>query len=122
SHGFSSPLSDTFPPALLSPTFSLHPPPSTIFPYTTLFRSTNAVGPLASGDTKTIRILAQIKPGSTVSSISNTATVSAQSPTDPTAEEHTSTPQTPRARACRLLLAKTTTATANTGENVTYVI
>src|SRR5207248_2183351 len=49
---------------------------------------TLAVGPLASGDTETIRILAQIKPGSSVRSISNTATVSSQLPTDPTASNN----------------------------------
>src|SRR5213078_182745 len=83
---------------------------------------TNAVGALASGDTKTIRIVAQIKPSSTATSISNTATVSAQSPTDANSANDSAIASTTVTRSADLAVTKTATATANAGENVTYVI
>src|SRR5439155_1219926 len=122
SDGVSATLTDTLSTELQGAKFCVDSGPACNPATGSSWTGTLAVGPLASGDTETIRILAQIKPGSTVSSISNTATVSAQSPTDPTASNNSDTASTTVTRSADLAVTKTATATANAGENVTYVI
>src|SRR5689334_24858497 len=75
------------------------PPRSTLFPYTTLFRSERSVGPRASATRRSI------------SGRGVPRSVSGDSPGDRRSEEHTSELQSQFHLVCRLLLEKKKTFT-----------
>src|SRR5205814_1862091 len=79
-----------------------------------------AVGALASGDSKTVRIRAQIKPSSTATSISNTATLSNQSPDDAGSANDSSQISTDVTRSADLGVVKSGPTAAVAGNYVTY--
>ncbi len=81
-----------------------------------------AVGGINAGATTVVKIRAQIKPGSTVSSISNTASVSGQAPTDPAAGNDSSTISTTVGREADLKVTKSGPASAKAGEYVVYSV
>ena len=83
---------------------------------------TYPLGAIDAGATKTVKIRAQIKPSSTVSSIPNTASVSLQNPTDPSTANNSDTASTTVTRSADLKVLKTATATANAGEYVLYTV
>src|SRR5207247_837291 len=81
-----------------------------------------AVGALNSGATKTVRIRAQIKPSAAAGTLSNTASVGSQSPTDPNSANDSDSVNTTVSRSADLAVDKSGPATANAGEYITYRI
>src|SRR5690348_17565245 len=78
------------------------PPRSTLFPYTTLFRSTSFSAPAISG---AVALMAQAFPNLTGKQIVNILFQTADD-LGPRSEEHTSELQSPVHLVCRLLLEK----------------
>src|SRR5690349_22248139 len=89
------------PPYLLYFALVQRPPPSTLFPYTTLFRSSSRIAP---------RIRTRTYQSNRSDRSSPCLRMASQSPHIPAAtrrsEEHTSELQSRRDRVCRLLLEK----------------
>src|SRR3712207_7821692 len=71
------------------------PPRSTLFPYTTLFRSPREPSPIRSASSRRRTFTPRIA-----------RSIAAQSPTGPRSEEHTSELQSRQYLVCRLLLEK----------------
>src|SRR5439155_1415380 len=85
--------------------------------------SLSTLGAINSGSSKLVRIRAQIKPGSTASPIENTASLSDQSPSDPTSSNDTSsTVSTTVSREADLAVSKSGPLSAKAGEYITYVL
>src|SRR5439155_1199278 len=81
----------------------------------------STLGAINAGSSKLVRIRAQITPGSTVGSIDNTASLSAQSPSDPTSSNDTSsTVTTTFSLEADLALSKSGPASAKAGDYVEY--
>src|SRR5437773_3143404 len=86
-----------------------HPPPSTLFPYTTLFRSIgrSCASFMRSSSASVGSCQGNASPVETDFSIGREATASARSmPRSPRSEEHTSELQSHHDLVCRLLLEK----------------
>src|SRR5690348_17887292 len=86
------------------------PPRSTLFPYTTLFRSTRSVGALALESTgsilRTASMSSQPAPSFPVGEPANAKRRYEVTEADLRSEEHTSELQSPVHLVCRLLLEK----------------
>src|SRR5207344_2644832 len=81
-----------------------------------------ALAGINAGDTTTVKIRAQIKPSSTVTTLSNTASVSGQSPTDPVAGNNSDTTSATVTREADLKVTKTGPVAAVAGTFVTYTV
>src|SRR5439155_217810 len=83
----------------------------------------STLGAINAGSSKLVRIRAQIKPGSTVDSIDNSASLAAQSPSDPTSSNDTSsTVTTTVSREADLAVSKSGPASAKAGNYINYVL
>src|SRR5690349_23896826 len=78
-----------------------HPPASTLFPYTTLFRS-----PCAPGSARALRESPPYADAMAVIATASSSARCAASPPQRRSEEHTSELQSRRELVCRLLLEK----------------
>src|SRR3712207_8249745 len=86
------------------------PPRSTLFPYTTLFRSARPRPPAVGGDVRAPQQAARGRAAGRPA-----AAARAGGPADRRSEEHTSELQSPQYLACRLLLEKKTSGPASLG-------
>src|SRR5439155_1738854 len=83
----------------------------------------STLGAINAGSSKVVRIRAQIKPGSTVDSIDNSASLSAQSPSDPTSSnDNSSTVTSTVSRKSDLAVSKSSPASAKAGNYINYVL
>src|SRR5690606_41978853 len=102
----------------ITPCFSpplLPPPPSTLFPYTTLFRSSNVTVRPSTASSACCCLVSAL-PGS-VKMRTKSAFVSGDSSTRIRSEEHTSELQSRENLVCRLLLEK-----KNTNHEMQYLL
>src|SRR5256885_11261368 len=81
------------------------PPRSTLFPYTTLFRSLNVPSPLP-GRTTTLNVLGVTEVSGELSATARSILPSLSKSAATRSEEHTSELQSPCNLVCRLLLEK----------------
>src|SRR5256885_13001427 len=96
------------------------PPRSTLFPYTTLFRSHKGIEKLLAGKSidEAARLAARVSGDSTVAySLGFARAVEAALESPPRSEEHTSELQSPCNLVCRLLLDKKNPPTLTTVAN-----
>src|SRR5258708_25338531 len=82
------------------------PPRSTLFPYTTLFRSMSVSIPLTARDTGSVTSWGTADSSSSRGDILPTLRSLPPAPVDGRSEEHTSELQSPDHLVCRLLLEK----------------
>ena len=122
SDGTSATLTDTLSSSLQNATYCVDSGPACDPSLGSAWGGTLAVGALNSGATKTVRIRAQIKPSAAAGTLANTASLSAQSPTDPTSANDSDTVNTTVSRSADLAVDKSGPATANAGEYISYRI
>src|SRR5687768_18358521 len=94
------------------------PPRSTLFPYTTLFRSIAAMSPSVAGVTDRVSVI--VRDGDFLPVPNAEVAVQITAPTGERSEEHTSELQSRLHLVCRLLLEKknnTTSATSHAHSN-----
>src|SRR5207245_1601785 len=123
SNGTSATLNDTLSSELQNATFCVDTA-TTCDPSTgSAWTGSTSVGALASGDSKVVRIRAQIKPGSTATSITNQAHLAAQSPTDPiSTNDDSAVVTTTLSREADLAVTKTGPTSAVVGNYINYVV
>src|SRR3712207_7741379 len=96
------------------------PPRSTLFPYTTLFRSTPLVDVIENGEAFVFQAdLPGVKAGDVDVSYEN-GTLTIQAKVEPRSEEHTSELQSRQYLVCRLLLEKKNQATRCPNHRYTF--
>ena len=122
SDGTSATLTDTLSSSLQNATYCVDSGPACDPSLGSAWGGTLAVGALNSGATKTVRIRAQIKPSAAAGTLANTASLSAQSPTDPTSANDSDTVNTTVSRSADLSISKSGPCDVIAGNSITYTL